>query len=302
MASHVDGIDRHRARGLAMFANSADGFFAAYELPVPVTSHLVVAGRPYVGQLEDVVGEYGRFAVLLVDHERTRLFVYELGGLVEKLDERAAVPRTPEDDRGDRAKARVASQQAAQVHQHVRHAAALAFDAFSRHRFQYLAVGAPPDVAAELDAALHPYVRERLTDPVAIAVGAPPEQVKAAAVEVQERAERRRHAAVVARLRDGRTHGRSVAGLAPTLGALHARRIDCLLVSRGYGAEGWRCDGCGCLAAIGGACPTCGAAMELVADVVEEAVQEALTQSCRVHTCSDADLDVLGRIGAVLRY
>ncbi len=40
-----------------------------------------------------------------------------------------------------------------------------------------------------------------------------------------------------------------------------------------------------------------------VDDVVEEAIQDALAQSCRVEICSEnADLDVLGGIGAILRY
>jgi len=38
-------------------------------------------------------------------------------------------------------------------------------------------------------------------------------------------------------------------------------------------------------------------------DVVEEAVEEALAQSCEVEICvGNADLDVLGGIGALLRY
>jgi hypothetical protein len=43
--------------------------------------------------------------------------------------------------------------------------------------------------------------------------------------------------------------------------------------------------------------------MESLDDVVEEAVDEALAQSCTVEICVDnADLDVLGRVGALLRY
>ncbi len=43
--------------------------------------------------------------------------------------------------------------------------------------------------------------------------------------------------------------------------------------------------------------------MVQVDDVVEEAVEEALNQSCEVEICvGNADLDVLGRIGALLRY
>jgi len=43
--------------------------------------------------------------------------------------------------------------------------------------------------------------------------------------------------------------------------------------------------------------------MERADDVVEEAVQQALNQSVHLEVCRDnADLDVLGRIGALLRF
>jgi hypothetical protein len=43
--------------------------------------------------------------------------------------------------------------------------------------------------------------------------------------------------------------------------------------------------------------------MELVDDVVGQAVDEALANKCRVEIIrQSADLDVLGRIGALLRF
>jgi uncharacterized protein GlcG (DUF336 family) len=43
--------------------------------------------------------------------------------------------------------------------------------------------------------------------------------------------------------------------------------------------------------------------MERVEDVVEDAIEEAITQGVPVTICvADADLDVMGRIGALLRY
>ena len=50
-------------------------------------------------------------------------------------------------------------------------------------------------------------------------------------------------------------------------------------------------------------CPACSGEMDLVGDVVEEAVEEALVQGCRVEVCvENADLDVVGGIGALLRF
>jgi len=93
------------------------------------------------------------------------------------------------------------------------------------------------------------------------------------------------------------------AGLEPVLAALVERRVDTLLVSDGFEAPGWRCGSCGYVAVKGRRCPVCNSNMSEVEDVVEEAVEAALAQSCRVEVCREnADLDVLGRIGAVLRF
>ena len=76
-----------------------------------------------------------------------------------------------------------------------------------------------------------------------------------------------------------------------------------LSVSQGYVESGWRCAGCHALAVIGRRCKRCGTDMAEVDDLVEESVEAALAQSCQVEICiGNADLDVLGRIGALLRY
>jgi hypothetical protein len=99
------------------------------------------------------------------------------------------------------------------------------------------------------------------------------------------------------------TGGRGIAGLAPTLDALNERRVERLVVSKGYAAEGWRCPDTGALALVGPNHAATGTPMERVDDVVEDAIEEALTQGVPVRLCiSNADLDVLGQIGALLRY
>ena len=87
-----------------------------------------------------------------------------------------------------------------------------------------------------------------------------------------------------------------------TLAALSDHRVETLLVSNGYREEGWRCPSTGRLAGRGPKNPVSGEPMERVADVVEEAVQEAFALGCSVEVCENADLDVLGRIGALLRF
>jgi uncharacterized protein GlcG (DUF336 family) len=54
---------------------------------------------------------------------------------------------------------------------------------------------------------------------------------------------------------------------------------------------------------VGPTNPANGVTMQRVSNVVEDAIEEALTQGVPVTICiGNADLDVLGQIGALLRY
>ena len=100
------------------------------------------------------------------------------------------------------------------------------------------------------------------------------------------------------------TGRRGVAGLADVLEraqrAAGRRACSC---RRGMPRPGGAATRRHAVTASGRTCKLCGSEMDEVDDVVEEAVEEALSQSCRVEICvGNADLDVLGRIGALLRY
>jgi peptide chain release factor subunit 1 len=297
------GIDRSRTRGLAVFSCSAQDWWKVVELPVPVRDQVVVNHSPCVRQLEVVVDEYERFGLLLADKQRARMFVYELGELIESTELTELLPRGDDVDRSYR-RDQGQNHASALVHQHLRHAADVAFRVFQDRGFERLIIGAPEEIASDLQSLLHPYLQERVEARANIPVGASDEEIRAAAHAIEADVARRHEAEVVARLRDAvGARRRGVAGLDDTLRALVERRVDTLLVSHGYTHPGWRCPSCLYIGRLGRSCPVCETEMFVVDDVVEEAVEEALAQSCEVEICvGNADLDVLGCIGALLRY
>lgn len=297
------GIDRSSTRGIAFFSCTAHGLWEVVPLPVRVRSQVVVNAMPAVAQLERLMREYERFGVLLADRQRSRVFVFELGEVVEHDEMVDELPRDW-DERGHLERGDLSPHVDALAERHLRHAAGHAFAVWQATGFHHLAIGAPDEIAGELEGLLHPYLRERLTDRVPVSVTATLDEVRTAAAAVELRHERRKEAELVERLRQAVATGRrGVAGLAPVLEALVQRRVAHLLVSAGYAAPGWRCPACDHLTTRGRSCPVCGTEMARVGDVVEEAVEEALAQSCRVDVCVDcADLDVMGRVGALLRY
>ncbi len=302
--AHVrGGFDRSRTRGLAMFSCTAHDYWRVVELPVPVHSQVVVNHTPSVRQLEVVVDQHERFGLLLVDRQQVRMLVFELGELVESTAAFDQLPRGEDEDHSF-TKDQVRDHAAARVRQHLHHAAQVAFEVYQAQGFERLILGAPDDLAGELEAVLHPYLRERVVARCAIPLHASDDEVRRAALEVEAEVEKAKEAEAVSLLREGvGARGKAVAGLPATLAALVERRVETLLVSSGYVEAGWRCGACRWMGTLGRSCPVCASEMVQVDDVVEEAVEEALAQSCRVEICvGNADLDVLGCIGALVRY
>jgi peptide subunit release factor 1 (eRF1) len=297
------GLDRSRTRGLAIFACSEHDLWEVIALPVPVQNRVVINHMPAVAQLEAVLEESKALGVLLADKQRARMFVFELGDLVEHSELFEELPRDY-DTRGHSDQGDVAHHRDALKHQHLRHAADVALAVLQKNDFENLVIGAPDEIGREIESLLHPYLRDRLFGRVHLTVGAGLEDIRIAAVDVEQQIERREEDELVQRLREAVGSGRrGVGGLSGVLAALTERRAERVLVSQGYREAGWRCAPCGSLAIVGRKCGRCGAEMEALDDVVEEAIDEALAQSCRVEICvGNADLDVLGRIGALLRY
>ena len=304
--SHLKkGLNRTHTRGVAIFSCDKGDLWEVIELPVPVRDQVVVNAMPHVSQLEGVLERSERFGILLADKQRARMYVFELDELVDRNELFEELPRH-DDDAGNRDRLHAKDHIEAATHAHLKHAAQVAFEAYQREPFEHLILAAPDEIANELERDLHSYLQERLVGRCPLPVTASEAAIRDAIVEIEERVEREREAQSVERLREAVAKGSGgVAGLEAVLAALDERRVDRLLVSDGYEAPGWRCRSCrhlGTKAAADHACPICGEEMALADDVVGEAVDEAFNQGCRVDVCVNADLDVHGRIGALLRF
>ena len=229
---HVRSIDRSHVRGVAMFSCSAEGFWEVIELPVRVSSQVVIEPRPTCASSSrcsmntsasvccslTASGRGVRRRARRADRAHRRV----------RCGRRGAAPASPP-------------------------CSGVTFRLFQDEPFDHLAVGAPPEIAAEITASLHPYLRERLVDRISLSVQASDDQVRRCA-------RRRAHGgtsegagtrAAVARRRRRRTPRgrRSGADAACPRGA--AGRASARVA--GVSGPGWHCRPCGYLAKVGGA-------------------------------------------------
>jgi peptide subunit release factor 1 (eRF1) len=300
----TSGLDAKGAHGLAVFASSAAGLFEVLKLAEPVDHDPVIADTPYVEPLS-AIGPSERWCVLLVNRRTARLFCGPGGALDELELIEDDVHR--QHDQGGWSQANYQRSVEKEVADHLRHAAEVAFATLKHELPVGILVGAPQELAGDFEAQLHPYLRERLAGRLEIDVeNSKPEDVRRAAAPRIDQATRAAQDAGVTRLVEAFAGGpgKAASGLEPVLAALHEQRVEILLVDAGFNAPGVSCPTCGWLGADGVAsCPADGTATNRRPDVVEAAVERALTQSADVHVLRERpELASHGHIAAVLRF
>jgi peptide chain release factor subunit 1 len=298
-----EDLDRGTTRGLALFSCSGAGLWQEVPLTRPVRGRVVVSERPYVLPLEAVLERAEPICTALVDRQRARLFLTVLGEVEEVTDFLDEVPGRH--DQGGWSQARLQRHIEDHVHRHLKRTAEALLRLKEDRGFEHLVLSGSDEVVAELERELHDYVRRTVAERASLPVTAAPGEVLKLALSLEERLEQQRERETEDRLasevRSGT--GRAVAGMAGTIAALEAGRVETLVVAVGTEASGVRCTSCGHLDVGGDRCAVCGRPTREVPDMVEEAVESALRQRCRVETIPEPDeLVALGGIGALLRF
>jgi peptide chain release factor subunit 1 len=298
------GLDAKGAHGLAVFASSAAGLFEVLKLSEPVEHEPVIANAPFIEPLS-AIGAPERWCVVLVNRRTARLFC----GPGDALDEIELIEDDVhrQHDQGGWSQANYQRSVQKEVADHLRRAADVTFAHLKLAPPVGILVGAPQELAGDFEAQLHPYLRERLAGRMDIDVeNSSPEDVRRAASARIEQATRAAQDAALERLAGGfgGGPGRAASGLPEVLGAVHEQRVAILLVDAGFRVPGVACPTCGWLGdGDPTTCPADGSATERRTDVVEAAVERALTQAADVQVLRDRpELASHGHVAAVLRF
>jgi peptide subunit release factor 1 (eRF1) len=136
-------------------------------------------------------------------------------------------------------------------------------------------------------------------------MGATHAEVMERAMEIGEEAEKKREQRLLDAVITGAAKGRGgVLGLGQTSRAIHEGRVQTLLISEGFKKEGFRCLGCGFIAAQKTyQCKYCGQKFEKIPDAVESSVRRVLQDGGEVEVLhANPTLQKHGDIGGILRY
>jgi peptide subunit release factor 1 (eRF1) len=292
-------------RGAAIFSCPNRQLWWSVSLPIAFPTRLRAGRRPYLRPLARVRDEYHRFAVVLLDKQRARLFVAQFGHVTEVADMVEDIPRHHK--QGGTSQMGLQRHHDAHVMWHAGAVARATELLMERFEARSLLVSGSSAVLAEYRVHLAPAFVRRWVGEFTLPIEASLTEVAKAIEPLEQEAEAKQESNVIARLGDMIPQGKGTWGLEHTLRALRERRIQVLVVHDRYRAPGQECLRCEMLLSQTPAvCPNCGGALSAVDDLVDAMLERAVMQEAELELVRSEEgrkrLPADEPIGAVFRF
>lgn len=303
--SFLEGWDAS-GRGLAIFSCEPANIWEVVHLGVLVPSWVSVDTTTNTALLVQVLDEYPRFVVAVVQRDNASIYIAEQRAVGEAAEVQSHVPG--QHAKGGWAQARFQRHIEFHVERHLNKVIEELHQLYYDRPFNRLAVGGTEETVNELVKMLPEPLSRRVIGTFSVDFKHQTEdEVLEQARELLHEDERRSERQLVEQLVDAaESGGRGVVGIDDTVRAVFEGRVHVLAVAEGITKEGSACQNCDYIAAGDfGRCPACGEEAEKIPDIVERAVEGAYLTGAHVETVFGEAREWLlarGGLGAVLRY
>jgi peptide chain release factor subunit 1 len=292
-------------RGVALFLEVGGDWMEALQFPVPVPNRLVVADRPLVAPLAQVIEGYRHHGVILLDREQVRILSVYLGTLLDEIEVHGRpIPTSHDVQAGGYSQPRYQRRKLEEMKHFFREFAKEVEEFVSGHKPDDLVVLGTDENVKRFMEFLPDRVQQMVIHTGAMRVGESASTVLAALEPHLEAARDRGSREVVQELWDRVEQDYfATAGLQGTLAALQEGKVETLVIARESEVEGARCSRCGYLFPRDVAsCPFDGSTTENGVDVHEEMVRLAEGQGAAIEFVDPTTAEGLRGAGALLRF
>jgi peptide chain release factor subunit 1 len=294
-------------RGLVIISCQEKKFWKEYHIAVPFKNEIIVDTTPYVKPLLDILDNYQRCAILLVDKEAARLFLVHLGEIEEYTEVHS------EDIPGKHKKGGWFSLAEKSYERHTDYHVGLHLKDVLKELGSFLSgeyvgrviIGGPEEAVTKVKSLLPQGIADRI-------IGTFQAEMTANSKEVMKKAEPLIHDFEKMRetedidelLTKAMKNENAVIGVENVLSALQEGRVMKLVVLKDFHQSGFSCRQCNYLGIQGiESCPFCNGDMQEQKYLVDLLAQKAIEQGAFVEVASDnRKLKEAGSIGAFLRF
>jgi peptide subunit release factor 1 (eRF1) len=305
----AENLHGNQARARAVFACGSRNFWREFDLPSQLPGTQLFLNRQFhLKPLALLLGAQPRLSIALVDRHKARFFDLRL----DELKEREGMFRTPPVRQGrsdgfagydgGHAQRRINDEA---LH-HFKGVAEHLSTALEKGMFEKLIIGCHETSWHELEAQLHPYVKNRLLGHF------PADLTRITNEQIREQASRLLHQSLDQRCKQlakeaisqAKSNARGVTGLRRVLKSLELGEVQTLLIGDKFSHLAVECTNCGHLDAhMVRQCPACGHETREIEDVTEAIIPAAIRRDIELfYVKDDPDFDRAGNIAALLRF
>lgn len=305
--NYVISNKRMFRKGLALISSTAKSFWKEYNINVPVKNELIVDKTPYTKPLMDILDNYQRYAVLLVDKESARIFVVHLGEIVEYSEIHTNDIPGKHKKGGWFALSQNHYERHIDFHigMHLKDVVERLESFMNGEYIGRLIIGGSDEAVSMVKGMLHKTILDKVIGTARVEMFAKSDEVLRRVEPIVSVYEKKKEEAEVEGLiAKALKNENAVIGLDNVVNALQEQRVMKLFFVKDYKAEGYNCSSCGYLSAQKvDLCPFCSAKMDAVDYMVDLAAQKAVQQGALIEVVSESKklLDA-GGIGAFLRF
>ena len=307
MEAFIVNNKRGFRKGLAILSSAEGAFWKDYNLAVPVKNGIIVDRTPYIEPLLDIINNYQRYAVVLVDKESARLFLVQLGEIVEYGEVHTA------DIPGKHKKGGWFALSQNHYERHIDYHVGLhlkdvikKLETFLKaEKIENVVLGGSPEAVSMFREMIQKTVADKLIGAFSSEMIAKNNEVLQKAMPVIAGYEKEKEKTSVSELMTGAMKGgNAVIGMENVLSALQEGRVMRLLFVKDFKESGFACKNCRYITKQKvSACPYCNNAIEQINYLVDLTAQKAVEHGAIVEVVSEnKELSKAGNIGAFLRF
>lgn len=292
-------------RGVVIYTEVGGDWFEAMQFPVSVQNRLVIADRPVITPLAQVLTDYDHYGVILLDREHVRILSVHLGTLLDEIQVHGdPLPTRHDVQAGGYSHKRFQRRKEEETKHFFKDFAREVEEFVGRYKPDQLVVLGTEETVAKFRDFLPEKVVERVVYTGPMGVDEPASEVMQR-LEPHLQAEREREQQEVLETLLERVSQDYLAtgGVQATLTALQEGKVDTLVIARDLDRNGVRCAQCGFVyAREERTCAYCGSQELAEVDAGEELVRLAEGQGAGIAFVDGGSLGRLRGVGALLRF
>jgi len=294
-------------KGLAVLSSQEKNFWKEFHLAVPFKNEVIVDNTPYIKPLLDILDNYPRYAILLVDKESARLFRVHLGEIEEYAEMHSADVPGKHKKGGWFALSEKSFERHTDYHVglHLKDVIKQLEPFLSGEFAGRLIIGGAEEAAARVKTMLPQATAEKVIGTFQAEMFANGNEILKKAEHLLQAYEKKNETEDIdALITTAMKNEHAVLGIENVLSALQEGRIRKLIMLKEYKQSGVSCAKCGYLTVqVISACPYCKGDMQNAHYMVDMIAQKAVEQGAFVEVASEnKKLQDAGGIGAFLRF